>query len=128
MAIYWKVLAGVLVSVILGLSVERGIGAVLIMAVCAMGMIVAMEFARPVLSLMQRIETITSLSSEWVSILYKVLGIGLTSEVAEMICTDTGNSAMAKMLKLLSHMMILWVAIPLVESILSIIQEILGGI
>lgn len=128
MGIYWKVIAGILISAILCMCVDRGIGAVLAIAVCAMGMIVALEFARPILTLMQRMEAMADLSSEYGAVLYKVMGIGLTSEVAGMLCSDTGNSAMGKMLKLLSHILILWLSIPLIESILSIIQQILGGI
>lgn len=128
MGIYWKVIAGILVSVVLCLSVDRGIGAVLAISVCVMGMIVALEFARPILTLMQRMEAMADLSSDYGSVLYKVLGIGLTSEVAGMLCADTGNGAMGKMLKLLSHILILWLSVPLIESILSIIQQILGGI
>lgn len=128
MDIYWKVVAGILVSIILCLSVERGIGAVLSIAVCVMGMIVALEFARPILSLMRRMESMAGMSTDYGAILYKILGIGLTSEVAGMLCADTGNGAMGKMLRLLSHILILWLSIPLIEAILSIIHEILGGI
>ena len=70
MGIYWKVIAGILISAILCMCVERGIGAVLAIAVCAMGMIVALEFARPILTLMQRMEAMADLSSEYGAVLY----------------------------------------------------------
>jgi len=128
MDIFWKVIAGVLIAVVLGLSLERGLGTLLSIAVCSMGIAAALEFARPVMSLLQQMETFSGIPVEFGKILFKVLGIGLTTEIAGMICIDAGNNAMAQMVRILAQLVILWISIPLFESILSLIRHILGGI
>jgi len=128
MELFWKITAGALIAAVLGLSVNREFGTMLSMAVCAMGIAVALEFVRPVMGLLEHMESISGVSGDFIKIMFKVMGIGLTAEFAGMICMDTGNGAMAKMLKLVAHLVILWISIPLFESVLSLIQQILGGV
>ena len=128
MALFWKVTAGTLVAALLGMSLGRDFSAILCLAVCAMGMTVALEFIRPVVTFFQDLSAIAALPAEHFRILLKVLGISLTTQIASCICADTGSGALGNMLKMLALFLILWICLPLFQQCLGIIQQILGGI
>lgn len=128
MALFWKVTAGTLVAVLLGLSLGRDFSALLTLAVCAMGMTVALEFFKPILTFFQELSEIAALPMEHFRILLKVLGVGLTTQITSCICADTGNGALGNMLKILAVVLILWISLPLFQQCLNLIQRILGGV
>lgn len=128
MGTYLKVAAGVLIALVLGLSQGKDMTALLTMAVCAMGLAVALEFAQPVLALVREMEDLANMPQSSIAILLKVMGIGLISEISSMICSDAGSGSLGKMLQILSYMVILWLSIPLFQTLLSLIRQILGGI
>ena len=71
----------------------------------------------------------TGRSAKWVlEILLKIVGIGLVSEIAEMICKDSGNASLARGMELLGSAVILSLSLPILETFLDLIQRILGEI
>ena len=128
MGTYLKVVAGVLIAVFLGFSLGKDMSALLSMAVCAMGLAVALEFARPVLDLIRELETYANLPGESTAILLKVMAISLLSEICSLICADSGSGAMGKMLQMLSYMLIIWLSMPLFQTLIGLIRQILGGV
>ena len=129
MAMYLKCAGAALVGVVLVLTLGRKeMGLVLSAAVCAMIALVAMEYLEPVLDLLGRLEDLGGLDGTMISILLKCVGIGLITEIAGMVCTDSGNGPMAKTLQLLGTAVVLWLAVPLFDGLLTLIQEILEGL
>lgn len=127
MGLYWKAAAAVLVAVVLILTLGRQeMGLLLGIAVCAMVAAAAMEYLRPVTELIASLEALGGLDGDMMTILMKAVGIGLVTEIAGMICTDSGNSSLARALQLLGTSVILWLAIPLFTALLELIQEILN--
>ena len=61
-------------------------------------------------------------------ILLKVVGIGLVGEIANLICCDTGNAALGKMLQILSTAVILRLSVPLLEQLLGLLEQIMGEV
>ena len=100
----------------------------LTIGVCCMVLVAAIAFLKPVLEFMHQLESLGKLNSQMVQILFKVVGIGIVSEIAGMICSDAGNSSMGKALQLLSNAVILWLSIPVFQTLLELIQQIIGGI
>ena len=95
----------VVVGVILCLSLgkERKETAVLLsLAICAMAALTAGAFLSPVLDFLQELSGLAGLDSSVLTILLKVLGIGLVSQLAQLICADSGNDAMGKALQILT--------------------------
>ena len=88
----------------------------------------AMEYLEPVMVLLRRLEELGQLDGSMVGILLKCVGIGLITEIAGMVCTDSGNGSMAKALQLLGTAAVLWLAVPLFDGLLTLIQEILEGL
>ena len=129
MELYWKCAAGALVGVVLMLTLGRkDLGLALSLTVCAMVSLGAMAYLEPVVDLIRRLEELGSLNSELLTILFKAVGLGLITELAAMVCTDSGNASLARALQLLGTAAVLWLSLPLFEALLALIGEILEGL
>ena len=126
MEIYWKALGGLLIAVVLGLVLGKDMTVMLSLAICAMGIAVSVDYLRPIMTVMKQMEQAANFQGENFQILMKILGISMISEIVGMICADAGSASMGKVLKLLTCSAILWLAIPLFQSVLNLIQQILG--
>ena len=128
MGLYWKAVAAVLLAVVLIWTLRRQeMGVLLGMAVCAMVMAVVMAYLGPVLELVETLQELGGLDEELTSILLKSVGIGLVTEIAGLICADSGNASLGKSLQLLGTVAILWLSVPLFTSLLELIQEMMAG-
>ena len=131
MYIFWKTAAGVLTAVILWINLNksnRDISVLLTMAVCAMALIGASAFLQPVIAFFKKLQTIGNLDNDLVSVVLRIVGIGVVTEIAVLICKDAGNESMGKTLQLVSTVTALWMSIPVFESLISLLDKILGAI
>jgi len=131
MNVFIKVIAGVLIALILGIVLEKpgkDLALLLTLTACAMVLIAAVNYLQPVMDFVQRLQVIGKLDSEILEILTKVVGIGLIAEITGLICTDAGNGALGKTLQVLAAVVILWLSIPILNQLLSLIETILGEI
>lgn len=129
MELYLRSTALVLTAVVLGLMLKgqhKPMAALLSFGVCCMICISAVRYLSPVMDLLFRLRDLAGISGDMLSILLKAAGIGLLSELAVVICTDAGDSALGKAVGLLSNGVILWISLPLLEQLLEILQEVLG--
>lgn len=127
----WKGAAGAILAVVLGLAVgkkDKDITVLLSVAVCCMLALMAMRYLEPVLDFFETLQQTANLDPQMLEILLKTVGIGMISQIACLVCDDAGNSALGKALQILSAAVILWMSIPLLESLLNLVQEILGGL
>lgn len=128
---FFKLTAVVIIALILHLVVNRygkDFSALLTIIVCAMVLIATISFIEPVLRFVNQLVDIAELNSEMLEIMLKAAGIGLLAEITGMICTDAGNSALGKSLQILAAFTILWLALPLFNTLINIIREILVAI
>ena len=127
MGLYWKTAAAVMLAVVMILMLRRQeIGVLLALAVCTMAAIAAMDYLQPVKDLLDSLNELGELDVDMIRILLKAVGIGLVTEMAAMICADSGNGSLGKVLQLLGTAVILWMSIPLFTALLELIQEILN--
>ena len=125
METYWKALGGLLIAVVLGMILGKDMAVMLSLAVCAMVTAVAIYYLQPVLNALRQMEQIADFQGETFQILIKILGISLVSEISGMICSDAGSNSLGKVLKILTSAVILWIAMPVFQSVLSLLQQIL---
>lgn len=128
-ALFWKTTAGILVAVVLVLAVgkqEKDLALILAMATCVMAGLAAFAFLEPVLDFLYRLAELVDVRQEILGVLVKITGIGLVCELVQMICRDSGNSALAQGMQLLGTGMILLQSLPVLESLLDLVQQILG--
>ena len=131
MDLFLKVTAGVLLSVILFLILNphcKELGMLISLAVGCMVAIAAGHFIEPVVGVMDTVQQVGDLDNTYLSILLKVVAIGFLSEIAALVCTDAGNATLGKTLQMLAACVILWLSIPLLNSLLELIQGILGEV
>lgn len=126
-----KAAAGALIAAILGVILQRQgkeYSLLLILAVSVMGACLALSYIKPVLSFLERLQSIGNLNGEMLGILVKSVGIGLIGEITATVCADSGNASLGKMLQLLSAAVILWLSLPIMEQVMDLIEELLEGI
>ena len=129
MILFLQAVAAVLIALILGLCVEKqgkDMAVLLTIAVCVMILSSAISCLEPVVEFLRQLQDLAQLNSSMTGILFKILGIGLISEIVSLVCADAGRSSLGKTLQILSGGVILWLSIPIFTSLLELIRSILG--
>jgi len=131
MVVFWKAAAGVLITSILWLTVQKqepSIALVLTAVMCCMVIVASVQYWEPVFDFMRELETIIQIRGDSLSVLFQTAGIALVSEIIAMLCCDAGNSTLGKMISMLGSSAVLFSSLPLLNSFLSLIQDLLGVI
>ena len=131
MDLFLRATIAVLVAVIMYLVVgkhSKELALLLSVCVCCMVGAAIVWFAEPVLAFVTQLQKIGQINTEQLEILLKVVGVGFLAEVTALVCSDAGNGSVGKVLQMLSSFVILWLSIPLLNSLISLIQQILGEI
>lgn len=131
MDIYLKSTAGVLIGTILCLFLSKSgkdFSLLLSVAICALVLTGTMFFFEPILEFFQKLQNIANLDRDFLNIVIKAVGIGLSAEIASLICADSGYAAMGKTIQLIASAAILWISIPLLNSLIDTLQIILGEV
>lgn len=109
--------------------VLKGTKPELALAVTIAGSIILLLFAfellKGSLSLFQKIADTTNIDSSLVKILLKMIGIGYLVEFSSGILSDFGQNALADKLVFCGKIIILVLAVPIIESLLSLILKLL---
>lgn len=128
---FLRAVAGVMVAVVLWIILSRQgkeYALVLSIGICCLVLILMFQFLEPVIDLMDQLQTLGNLQPEWLSIMLKSVGVGLLVEIGMMICTDAGNATLGKTLQILGTVAVLWLSIPLMNSLIKLVEQILGDI
>ncbi len=128
---FWKVLGGVLIAAVLSLILMRqgkDFSLLLTIGVSAMVAVAAVAYMEPVVAFLRELQQTGRLDGDMLATMLKVVGIGLVTEIASLICQDAGNAAMGKTVQLLGTAVILWLALPLMQALLSMVTQIMGEV
>ena len=128
MSVFLKATACVLVAAVLCLTLSKqtkDLSALLAMATCCIVVIAALTYLEPVIRFFEKLQTIGNLDSDMLRVLFKAVGMGFLAEITALICSDAGNAALGKALKLLASAVILWISIPLFTDLIELVEEIL---
>ena len=126
---FFQVIAGATVAVVMGLSLKKqgkDITLLLGIAVCCMVLAVAAAYLEPVVDFIHRLQQLSGVDLEFLGVMLKAVGIGVLSEIATLICQDSGESALAKAIGILSTGVILWLSLPMMEALLDLVLKIVG--
>lgn len=125
---YYTLTALSLITVVLVLTIRKQNGELaMVLGLCGCVLVLGgmAQFLRPILSFVQRIQAMASLDREMLQSLVKITAVSVISEIAALICSDAGNGALGKSLQILSAAVILWLALPMLEALLSMAERIL---
>ena len=128
---YLRFAAAALIGLILVLVVgrqSRDLGILLSLAVCVLLALGAMEFLEPVMELLNELKRLGELDGGAVGILLRCAGIGMVSELAGLLCADAGEGAMGRALQICANAAILWLSLPLLRQVLTMIGEVLAKV
>lgn len=126
---FWKAAGLVLVTAILCLAIgktEKDFSVLLSMTVCSIIAAVAVSYLEPVWDLLWELNSIGDMESNTLGILLKAVGITLIADLAGNICIDAGNGSLSKLMQLLGSTVILYLSVPLIHSLLTLLRDILG--
>lgn len=129
MELFLKAAAGTLLTLVLTLTVgkqEKDIALLLGIAVCCMLAVLALSSLRPVLDFLYRLEAVGNLQEYGLGTLLKMVGIGLISELVAGLCQDAGNGSLGKQVQFLGTAVILRLSLPLLETLLDLMERLLG--
>ena len=131
MNIFMKTAATVIVAVVLCIALSKSgkdISLLLSLLVCCMVVGIGLTYLDSVFTFFNRLQRVGNLDQDKIQIILKATGIGMLSEITNLICIDAGYATLGKSVKVLSTAVILWLALPLMESLLDLLDTILGAL
>ena len=123
--------AGILAAVIMWIILSKQskeYALIMSIGACCLVLVLMFRFLEPIIDLLNQLQSLGSLQPEWLSIMLKAVGIGLVVEMGSLICTDAGNASLAKVLQILGSVVVLWLSIPVMNSLMDLLKDILGGV
>ena len=126
---FLQISGAVLLAVILVLALKsycKEISTILAITVCCLTGLTALRYLQPVLEFLKKLEDLGGLDEVMIEILLKATGIGILSEIANLVCKDAGNESMGKSMQLLGTAVILYLSLPLFQTLIELLQKRLG--
>lgn len=125
----WKATGLILISVILGLSIEKtekdfAVLLSMVVCVCVSGLI--LTYMKPIIFFLEELSNLGNIQNSSIKVLIKSVGMALLSELSSWICLDAGNHSMGKIIRMLGTITILYISLPVYQNLLTLIREILG--
>ena len=129
MEFYWKAAAAVLIVLILGQAIpQKDLSLVLTMTACVLVGLLFITYLTPIIDFLKTLQKLGDIQGNMLEILLKVLGIGIVTQLTQLICKDSGNASLGQALNLLGTAVILWLSLPVFTALIEIIQKILGEV
>lgn len=128
---FWQGISLSIVAAILVIVMGRSsseLSIVLVIGAGCMVVIIALSYLEPIADLLARLQSISNMDHAALKILLKAVGVGLVTEIAHLICTDSGNNALGKTVQILGSAVMLWLSLPLIEQMLDLIEQIVGNV
>lgn len=118
-----------LMAALLNLTIRKQspeLGLALSLCACVLGAALLLRALTPVLSLARSLAKRAAMEEDLLEPLWKCLGLGLLTELSAAVCADAGQNALAKLIELGGGILCLAAALPLLQAVLALIEE-LGG-
>lgn len=128
MDMFLQASALVLLGLILCQTLEKNFSVLLCLGISVMILVAGISFFRPVVAFLEELQSLCNLRSDMLLILLKVTFVCVITEIAALLCVDSGNASLAQSLKLLSSAVVLWLSIPVFRALLDLLQRILEGV
>lgn len=129
MVMFWKAAAIVVVTVILGTAVgkkEKDIAIVLIVVACCGIAGLAMRSLSDVIAFLWRLSDFSENQSPFAGTMLKIAGVAVITEMTSLVSLDAGCNSLEKAMQFLGTATILSLSLPLFESFINLVQEILN--
>lgn len=95
--------------------------------VCALCFLAALPYFSPILTFLRKLASMTGLPGAVFAPLFQTTAVCLLAQVTGAICRDSGQQALAQVIEICSGFLCLYLALPLLEMVLSMLQTMIGG-
>lgn len=103
------------------------LGILLTLAACVLIGLLLLKLAEPIVEFMAKLRNLAGLDKTLTEPILKTIGIGLMTQIGATVCADAGENAIAKMIEVCGGALALYVSLPLLEAVLSLIDTMSGG-
>ncbi len=103
------------------------LGILLTLAACVLIGLLLVQLAEPVIEFLAKLRNIAGLDKTLTEPILKTIGIGLITQIGATVCADAGENAIAKLIEVCGGILALYVSLPLLEAVLSLIDTMSGG-
>ena len=97
------------------------------LAAAALVSILLLRQLSPFLSALRRMLAMTTISTENFGVVLKAAGVCLMAQLTADTCRDAGESALAAKAELVGRVLMLLMALPLFEELLTLATSLIGG-
>ena len=129
MTLFWKAAAIVILTVIFSAALsktEKDVAVVLTASASCIIAVLAIQTLTDVISFLRNLGHASNSAIPFLDTLLRIAGVALITELTGLISADAGSSSLAKAMNLLGNAVILSISLPIFETFLEIIQEILN--
>ena len=106
---------------------NKELGILLTLAACLLIGLLLVQLAEPVVEFLSKLRNIAGLDKTLTEPILKTIGIGLVTQIGATVCADAGENAIAKLIEVCGGALALYVSLPLMEAVLSMIDTMSGG-
>ena len=106
---------------------EKAVALGLSVLSCVTVLILGARFLQPIWSVIGKIENLSGLGGGVTEPLLKVVGIGFLTQLAGSVCSEAGETSLAKAVELAGTVLAVYAALPLVLSVLDLAEKLIGG-
>lgn len=106
---------------------EKATGLALSILTCVTVLVLGFRFLQPIWSIADKLRELSGLSNSLVSPLFKVVGIGLLTQIAGSVCSEAGETSMAKAVEISGAVLAVYTSLPLLAAVLSLVEKLIGG-
>lgn len=121
-----KVAAVAVAGAVMGLVIKKNspdMSLMLAIALAMAGLYLAFDVIAGVVEFIRTLADLTNIPVASVEIVFKTLGISLVSKLASDVCRDAGQSSVASGVEFVGSVTALYIALPLFESVVSMIRS-----
>lgn len=130
MQTYLKISAAALCAALAALTLRKSspdVAMLLGIVGCVIGAIAVIELIQPVIEFVQALYQKTGLDQDLLAPLLKSAGVGLLTQISGSVCADAGQSALARVIELGGAALCLYLALPLLSAVVSLLGQLAGG-
>ncbi len=130
MELFLQAAAVALVTVILTAMLKKSSGELallLTLAACVLIGVFFLRLAEPVVEFLSKLRDLAGLDKALMTPMLKTIGIGILTQISATVCADAGENAIARLVEVCGSVLALYVALPLLEAVLDMVEQMSGG-
>lgn len=106
---------------------NRELALLLTLAACILIGLFFMRLAEPIVDFLSKLRNLAGLDKTLMTPMLKTIGIGFLTQISATVCADAGENAIAKLVEICGGVLALYVALPLLDAVLDMVEQMSGG-